>query len=333
MNRSRLSLLPLFALIGLSLSVLLFSFKPVNSSETTDRPRSGLKLLIGNLETYILSDGVISLSSIQPIFAPFIAEQQLISKLEKLHLPKDRLEVSSNIMLIKKNNKLILIDSGSGYHMGKNGGQLSTSLQTIGIEPQDITDIVITHAHIDHIGGILDEKDGFIFPSARYHIAQKEYDFWMSDNPIFPNSKDNISNINSGILFAQRTLAKISDRLQFFEYGQHLFGCLIPELAEGHSPGQTVFTIYDKEKSLKHIVDVIHTPFLVSNPEWGTLWDGDFEKAVKTRKKIIAEGVEKGTLFMTSHLPWPGLGFIDKKGTEHQWTIFPYSDPINIVIN
>ena len=332
MNRLRVSSLRLLALIGLSLSVFLFSFKPIDKAKTTNRPRTALKLLIGNLQTYILSDGIISLPSIQPIFAPFINQQEFNAKLEKTHLPTDRLEVSSNIMLIKKDKKIILIDSGSGHHMGKNGGQLSASLQTIGILPRDITDIIITHPHIDHIGGILDKKDRFIFPNAKYHIAQKEYDFWMSENPMFPNSKDNISNTNAGISFARKTLAKISDRLQFFAYGQHLFGCLIPELAEGHSPGQTILTLYAGEKSLKHIVDVIHTPFLVSNPEWGTIWDGDFEKAVNTRRKIIAEGAEQGTLFMTSHLPWPGLGFIDKNGTEHRWTIFPYSDPINIVV-
>lgn len=291
-----------------------------------------LKLMIGNLETYILSDGIISLKSPQPIFAPETETSLLTDELSRLHLPTDKIETGINLLLIRKDDKIILLDTGSGHHFGENGGKLISSLKTIRLKPENITDIIITHAHIDHIGGILDADDKFVFPNAKYHIAKKEYNFWMSKQPDFSNSKGSHSDASYNITSAKHILIKINSRMQLFDYGQELFSCLIPELAGGHTPGHTVFTIHSNGKFLKHLVDTFHTPVLVSKPDWGTQWDTDFYEAIKTRKKIIYAGIEHGTLFMSCHLPWPGLGFIDKIGEDFYWNIYRYSNPLSITV-
>lgn len=308
---------------GAVLSTSLMGFRPLLNA-TKNNTYSAVRLDIGELETYILSDGIVRLESIQPIFAPDVDKDVLKKELEKLHIHQNKLEASISVMLIKVAGKTILLDTGAGVHMGENAGKLVGGLKTLNINPSDITDIVITHAHLDHIGGIIDEHNNIVFPSAQYHIAEREFKSWMSEQHGATNDE--------GVLFAQKVLGKIKDRLVFFQYGDILFSCLKTELAEGHTRGHTIFNIFSGEKSIRHIVDTFHTPLLVAKPQWGTQWDTDFDEAVKTRHRIIDEGIKKGSLFMSCHLPWPGLGYIDQINVTPQWVVFPYADPTRITL-
>jgi len=332
MDRREILKSGLFAAGSILLLPELLSFSDIRNGEVKYENYNAIKLFIGELETYILCDGIISLPSVQPIFAPDTEKSMLNDKLRQLHSPSDHVETGINVMVIRKDAKVILLDTGSGHHFGTNGGKLTASLKTIGLSPENITDIVITHAHIDHIGGILNADEAFIFPHAKYHIAKTEYDFWMSDTPDFSDSKGDKSTADFNISFAKHILSKITNRIQFFDYGEELFSCLLAELAAGHTPGHTIFTIYSGTKSLKHLVDAFHIPLLVSQPEWGTQWDTDFNKAVETRKKIIREGVAHSTLFMSCHLPWPGLGFIDQIGGEYYWNMYHYANPMKLTV-
>lgn len=328
MNRRDILKSGLLATGGVFLSSGLVSFKSQYKHIRKER-HTTLRLDIGELETYVLSDGIISLDSVQPVFAPDIASDFVTKELKNLHLKTHKAEAGINVLLIRKEEKLILLDTGSGYHFGANAGKLLGALKELGIESTDITDIVITHAHIDHIGGIIDKNNHFIFPSAKYFIAEKEFQFWMSEHPDFSKSKG-ASSSDFSISFARSILTKIKDRLNFFQYGDVLFSCLKSELAEGHTLGHTIFKIFSGDKSIKHIVDTFHTQLLVVNPEWGTQWDVDFDKAVKTRERIIEDGVNNKTLLMSCHLPWPGLGYIDKINDSFSWTIYPYFSPERI---
>jgi glyoxylase-like metal-dependent hydrolase (beta-lactamase superfamily II) len=299
-------------------------------SSTPTAPAS-LQLQIGDLETTVFFDGVVSLPSYQPVFAPEVPPDELRQQLQKLHMPIQMAEAGINVLLIRKGGRIILMDTGFG-HLNPNAGKLVPALQALGVQPRDVTDIIITHAHIDHVGGILDADDHPVFPSAVYHIAKKEYEFWMSANPDFSRSKGDSANAAFSISFARKVLGAVKSKLNIFEYGQELFSCIIPELAEGHTPGHTMFTIYSGNKSLQHIVDTFHLPLLVSHPHWGCQWDTDFDKAVATRRKIVRQGAEQGTLFLSCHLPWPGLGYIDKAGEDYYWMIYPGSSPNKITL-
>ena len=334
MNRRALLKSGILTTSGLLLGPGLTSFKGIHngSNNKIAEPSVTLKLLIGQLETYIFYDGVISLPAIQPIFAPETDLSALNEELQKLHSPLNKLETGINVMLIRKDEKVILIDAGSGHHFGADGGKLTAALKTIGLGREDITDIVFTHAHVDHMGGLLTANDELIFPRASYHLAKKEYEFWMSGRPDFSHSKGDESSARFNIAFAKSTLSRIRHRTALFDYGQELFSCLLPEPGEGHTPGHTLFTISSQGKSLMHIADTFHTPFLVTRPDWGSQWDTDFDMAIQTRKRIIKASAAKGTLLMSCHLPWPGLGYIDKIGADYYWNSYRYTNPAEIVI-
>jgi len=308
---------------GAVLSTSLVSFRPFEVATAVKERYAPIRLELGELEAYILSDGVVRLESVQPVFAPNVDKAELKKELKRLHLKEDKFEGSLNVLLIKNQGKTILLDTGAGSQMGENTGHLVKALNTLNISTADITDIIITHGHLDHIGGVLDKDNKTVFSSAQYHIAKREYDFWMSQDG---------TTGGSGVVLAQKVFNTIEDKLNFFDYGAILFSCLETELAAGHTKGHTVFNIFSGERSIKHIVDTFHSPFLISKPQWGTAWDTDFDQAVKTRQRIIDQGITQGTLFMSCHLPWPSLGYIDRLGDTAQWTIFPYTDPTRIKI-
>jgi len=185
---------------------------------------------------------------------------------------------------------------------------------------------LITHLHIDHIGGILDGTGQQVFQNANYYLPQLEYDFWMSKHPDFSKSKNRGSNTES-VLLAQSVIAAIKNKMKLFVCGETLFGCIKTALAEGHTPGHPVLTIFSEDQEMRHIVDTVHTSLLLLHPEWGTEWDTNFERGVATRRRILQEQATSKCLTMSCHLPWPGLGYIVKKGEGFDWVPMSFSTP------
>jgi len=311
-------------LIAIGTTLVSFSQKqPFNNSGYQ-------QIRLGDLDIAILSDGYINFPVIQPIMAPEADIQAVSSILNASFLPTKDFGLGMNIMLIKKGDHLILFDTGGGKTDDQTGGKLLESLESANISPDQITDIVITHAHFDHIGGLLDGQGKSIYPNAIIYMTDIEYNFWTSNNPDFSNSKSNgMEGQKEMIQSASHILRTIKPQVKLIKDGERLFDCITISLAPGHTPGHVISEISSNGESIIHIADVVHYgAILFPHPEWGTMFDWDFDLAVQTRINTFENLSQKKALVFGYHLPYPGFGHIVKTGTNsYQWLPKPFLAP------
>jgi glyoxylase-like metal-dependent hydrolase (beta-lactamase superfamily II) len=325
MNRRKL--LKQTGLLTISSLMPVSETKAFNTGQYVITPTAGhFRFKLGDLEMIVVTDGHIFVNPAQPIFAPGIPKQHLEAALNKNFIGNDAIDSAINILVIIKGERIILFDTGCGAALGNNSGHFLKNLQAAGIPPEKVTDILITHLHVDHIGGILMDQGEPVFKNAVYYLPEIEHNFWMSQKPDFSKSKNPASPLDS-IRLARKIVNAIADKLHLFPFGTTLFDCVRCEQADGHTPGHPLLTVFSGEKYLTHIVDIVHTPLLLSHPEWGTQWDTDFERGVHTRQRILRELSLSKLLVMSCHLPWPGLGYIVPEKTGYRWAPFAISTP------
>ncbi|MGG5208016.1 MBL fold metallo-hydrolase [Chryseobacterium sp. MIQD13] len=280
------------------------------------------KIIFGELELFILTDGYIHEKSIDT-FAPRADISQLKTILRDNFRSDDYIDMAMNLMLVKTNNRLILLDAGMGIFADERTGFILKSLQKAGFSPKDITDVFISHAHPDHIGGVVDKQNNLVFPNADIYISKIEHDFWLQASiKDFKNSflKKQPEFLNQIIPPIQNILKTIRPKLKFYDFKNPLYDHFSFQLAPGHTPGLTVTTISSGSEKLMYIADLIHSDvILFPHPEWGFSGDTDLDIATESRKKLLNQLAETKTKAFAYHLPWPGLGFTKKKDAAYEW--------------
>ncbi|AOM77424.1 MBL fold metallo-hydrolase [Pedobacter steynii] len=274
---------------------------------------------LGELELTIVTDGHIPLSPVQPFFAPMIDSATVATELKNNFRSVKEVDLSINVLVIRKKDKIILIDTGTGISEGNVSGWLPQSLADAGISPSQVTDIVISHAHPDHIGGLINKDGGLTFSNAQVYLSKIENEFWAASHPDFSKSKLSDQMISSVVSAAHKTISVIKDRLHLFNDKDVLFDCIRLQIAPGHTPGHTVCTVFSGEEELIDVADLVHSDVLViPHPEWGFFGDTDFDLAIKTRRAVLEQIAVKKQRIFAYHLPWPGLGHVRKKGDAYE---------------
>ncbi len=324
----RRQLLTHAGLLGLSATLSSFDLKfPVLGLDPEKKRHGGqITLKLGKLELLVITDGHLYINPPQPIFAPGIAHERVKAAMSDNFIKDDGIDAAINILVIRKEDRIIIIDTGSGSLLGDQAGKFLKNLNHAGIQADEVTDVLITHLHGDHIGGLLDTKGSLNFKNARYYLSKPEHNFWMSKTPDFSKSKHDGSNADS-IALARNIVSTIKNKLTLYDFGDILFDCIKTELAEGHTPGHPSLTIFSDDQSMRHIVDSVHSTLLIAHPEWGTQWDVNFQKGVSTRERILEEQATSKGLTMSCHLPWPGLGYITRNDEGYNWVPMPISTP------
>jgi len=297
------------------------------SSDKIEEDLSGFKKMkLGELELFVLTDGYIHETDVNS-FAPRGNVSEVKAILKDNFRSEDYIDMAMNTLLVKTKNKLILFDSGMGIFADERTGFLLKSLQKAGFSAKDITDVFISHAHPDHIGGVIDKQNNFVYPNANIFISKIEYDFWMQASlKDFNNSalKAKPELLNQIVPALQNILKTIKPKLKFYDLNNTLYDYFSFQLAPGHTPGLTVTTVSSGNEKLLYIADLIHSDvILFPHPEWGFSGDTDLDIAAASRKKLLLQLADTKTRAFACHLPWPGLGFTKKKAGAFEW--FPES--------
>ena len=217
-------------------------------------------------------------------------KSELDSYLNKYRIEQESIPSPYIAMLLQDGKRNILIDSGIGFSekpivfKGKEfilKGQLSNLLKENGIDKNKITDVIITHFHPDHIGGVCTSKGDLNYPNAKFHFHQKEWDFWhssKSDNqpPLFKFFiEQNITPLMNG------NVNLVRDDFQEILEGIKSVN------AEGHTEGQIALVIGDVDEQLLYISDAFLHPIHMERLDWQTNFDADHKKAKSTRIKLL----------------------------------------------
>ncbi|MFT6451850.1 MAG: glyoxylase-like metal-dependent hydrolase (beta-lactamase superfamily II) [Halocynthiibacter sp.] len=265
-------------------------------------------LTIGPIQIDTLSDGNLML----PRNFQFgeLAPSDIDPILEKYGITGDQIMPDCNVTLLRDGTNTVLFDAGSGTEFMPSAGKLPDALDAIGLAPEDVTHVVFTHAHPDHLWGVLDDFNDPYFPNASYLIGQTEFDFWLN-----PNTVDEIS--AGRVAFAvgaKRRLEAISDQLAFFTDGEEILPGIAARASFGHTPGHMSFEVNHGNNSVMIVGDSIanhHVAF--ERPDLFSGSDQDQTLAAQTRIKLLDQLAHNQMHLIGFHLPYPGIGRAEKR--------------------
>lgn len=263
---------------------------------------------IGTLQAVALKDGNLALANVanQTPWTDTVAAGELLGAAGR---PRDRIHLSLQPLLIRTGDRLVLIDTGARGQMGTEA-RLMASLRAAGVEPGQITDILISHSHDDHVGGLVDAGGALAFPNATIRMSAAEWE------DIRPQA-------------ARADLVRaITPRVQTFEAGAVVAPGITAVALDGHTAGHTGYEIASGTERLLYIGDAMHSSVLsVQRPEWVNVWDGDSAAAVATRQGLLDRGAGGGLKIYAPHFPFPGLGRFQRRDDGFVWVAESAAQP------
>lgn len=263
----------------------------------------------GDLRIDSLSDGHLEFP---PEFAfSTIPETERAELLRSLNIdPQAVVHSPLNITLLRQGDRVVLFDVGSGPDFMPTAGQLIDALSAIDVSPEDVTDVIFTHGHPDHLWGVLDDFDEPLFPDATLKMGRIEFDYWTD-----PATIDTIGEERQSFAAgAMRRLTAIGDRMDRFDDGAEVLPGIRAVMTPGHTPGHMSFEIGTPDQGLFVTGDFVTMLSGFVRPDLGTATDHDPELAAQTRQAMLARLAEEGWTILGYHLPNGGIGRVRREG-------------------
>lgn len=292
------------------------------SSPVTSKPEelvpSRYAVRIGEIDVLVVSDGVLPLPT--TMLAHNAAPADRAAWLDGMFLPPDAFDWALNAVMVRSGDKTILIDAGLGsdpdLHLPR-AGQLIKRLEAAGIDLASVTDLVLTHMHMDHVGGLLVEgvKER-LRKDLRIHVAAAEVKFWETPDfsrvampPGFPDALR---------ATAKQFVKEYGAQLRQFDEKHEIAPGVVVRRTGGHTPGHSVVRVASGGDALTFAGDAV---FAVGfeHPEWHNGFEHDPEEAARVRLRLLRELAESGELLVATHMPFPSVGHVAVAGDAFRW--------------
>jgi glyoxylase-like metal-dependent hydrolase (beta-lactamase superfamily II) len=266
----------------------------------------------GEFDVTVLSDGPIALAG--ELFAPEANDQQRAHIVKRLKGQDNTAHAQSNIPLIVYDEQVILVDVGAGRRFQPTEGMLEENLERVGVRAEDVTVVLISHAHPDHIWGLLRDDGSLRFPKARYFVGKAEWDFWMGEG-----ASGLPSEVQPFVEGARRDLAALTGRVNLVQDGDEIVPGMRVLATPGHTPGH-LSVILDSEVPLIITVDAVSSEIVsFEHPDWSFGFDMDPAKAKATRRALLDQAASENAKLLGFHWTYPGVGRIKKDGDAYEF--------------
>ncbi|MHC9176502.1 MBL fold metallo-hydrolase [Pseudomonas aeruginosa] len=300
------ALLTLSLALSLSDGVLATTLPATHASYSTS---------VGKFKVVALYDGYLPADMIKILEGG--DGKRVIKLIEQAGLEKDA-RMSVNVYLVDTGDKKILMDTGGGVLTGSTAGRLKKSLKSAGYSPDQIDVILLTHLHADHIGGLLNERQERAFKNAIVEVNELELSYWLSAPSVALGKEDK----PEAFAAVKKYLKPYQDagRIRTFQWGEKLFSGIEAVDLRGHTPGHTGFKVSDSGEQLLFWGDVIHVePVQFPEPEVTVIYDSSPKQAISTRKAALEDATMMGYKVADSHIDFPGIGKVGKRGDDYIW--------------
>lgn len=274
---------------------------------------------LGALDVTVFCDASAMIDGPWPIVGEDRPKEEVERLMQENLLPAKRFRPGFSPLLIDDGRTKTLIDAGNGeagFVPRPVGGRLLEALKAAGHEAKDIDIVALTHAHVDHIGG-LTEAGALAFPNARVAINETEHAFWFRPERL--SAAEGSNELNSGRLFA-KTFKLLGDRVELSKPGKEIAPGVTALASYGHTPGHLAFHIESSGKRLLVWGDCAHHEVAsLAHPEWSAFFDMDKEQGKTTRARIYDMAAAERLPVLGYHASFPSLGYVARAGNGFRW--------------
>lgn len=273
-------------------------------STTTGSLAQAARVQCGDVEIAAVSDGYIDLtldtfSCVQP--------EQLAPLLTAAGLPERPVRVQISGFVIRDEDRIFLVDSGMGHYAGPTMGFLGESLALLGLRRDDVTDVLLTHLHRDHCGGLVDREESPLFGLATIHLPREEFAYWMDPSRMQTAPEP----LRPVVRIAQTAMKAYQGRLHLMEPSQRITERIRMSPIAGHTPGMGAVWFRGEASQVCIWGDVIHCAALqFPLPDISVRFDFDQAQARSTRRDMLSRAATENWFVGGAHLPFPGIGTV-----------------------
>ncbi|MFY3604917.1 MBL fold metallo-hydrolase [Achromobacter xylosoxidans] len=274
-------------------------------------------LRVGEIDALVISDGVLPLPT--ATMATNADPADLARWLQYMFMPPDAFDWPLNVMVARSGDQTILIDAGLGGQFPgfPRAGQLPQRLEDAGIALESVTDVIITHMHMDHVGGLLvDGVKERLRPDVRIHVSATEVAFWTSpdfSHTVMPKPVPAVLRSTAASFYNE-----YRDRLRIFQDRHEVAPGVVVRITGGHTPGHSVVDLIGGDERLTFAGDAIF-PVGFDYPDWHNGFEHDPEESARVRLRLFQELAQNRGLLVAAHLPFPSVGRVAIDGDAFRW--------------